>query len=27
LLKIAMTPKNTLAHRSECLCIHPRRRS
>ena len=27
LLKIAMTPKNTLAHRSECLCIYCRRRS
>ena len=27
LLKIAMTPKNTLSHRSACLCIHPRRRS
>ena len=25
LLKIPLTPRNTLANRSECLCIHPRR--
>jgi hypothetical protein len=25
LLNIEMKPKNKLAHRSECLCIHPRR--
>jgi hypothetical protein len=26
LLEIRLTPRNTLAHRSECLCIHPRQR-
>jgi hypothetical protein len=26
LLKIPLKPKNTIAHRSECLCIHPRRK-
>lgn len=26
LLEIALTPRSSLAHRSECLCIHPRPR-